>query len=97
MIQFVVWGFIGVGLITAFATGIFLCLAYEKTGSLLTGIIIHAVNNAMSIIPFSETDDASKTDMPSQLIVSIIQLGVAIFIFYKLYRENNLKTQSCNS
>lgn len=73
-------------ILSAFSMGVVLAWVFEKTGSLLPCIIIHAVNNTLSII----LEDLPETSEMVDLIIigtSAVIFAASLILFIKNYKK----------
>lgn len=80
----------GVGLYTlsTFIMGMFFCLAYEKTNSLLSCVLIHMVNNLIGVISIIQTSASDSSNQSgTSLVFGIIALAVSVLIYINQYKK----------
>lgn len=69
--------------INAFMIGMVLCLAFEKTNSLIPCFFIHACNNILAIV--SNGAAVIKVD---SLFFALVPLAISLSLYYIVYKED---------
>ena len=83
-------------LIAGFALGYFSI----KTGSLWTGIIIHALNNTISVVITYATEGLSEEKanmLAAVLIYGLIFVGALAFILFRMITKDRPLTDNCRA
>ncbi len=69
-------------IIFATAFGMMLAVCYEHTRSLKIPMLIHFINNAISVVASLIPEDSAITLLLSQLILGVMGCGIAAIIYY---------------
>lgn len=79
---------LGIYTISTFIMGMFFCLAFEKTKSLLTCVMIHVINNLIGVLPIGQSESTGAADQSAAgLLLGVIALIISLAIFIKEYKK----------
>lgn len=83
----------------AFVSGLIIGYLTIKTGTMWTGIFIHAINNGVSVVisyMSEQIPERAANILSIFIIYALIMVGtLAFFLFFVMTREKNLKNPCC--